>query len=118
VRSARDRTAASGVMRALGICPHCSAPISPLRLLRTRRRRPYECPHCEGKAAIAPRSGMRAVVLYVAALAIPLYALDYFGATGVVSLAACLGAALAIPVVFARICRFEAVSPKQAAFKS
>jgi hypothetical protein len=61
---------------------------------------------------------MRAVVHYVAALAIPLYVLDYFGATRVASLAACLAAALAVPVVFARICRFEAVLPKQAAFKS
>jgi hypothetical protein len=61
---------------------------------------------------------MCAVVIFVAALAILLYALDYFGATRAVSLAVCVAAALVIPVVFARICRFEATSPKQSAFKS
>ncbi|MGH8222861.1 MAG: hypothetical protein ACREQZ_07790 [Woeseiaceae bacterium] len=57
---------------------------------------------------IAPRSGMCAVVLYVAALAIPLFALDYLGVPRVALFAVCVAAVIVIPIFFARFCRFEA----------
>lgn len=107
-----------GVMGRLGVCPRCSARINPWGVLRMSRRTPYKCPSCGGSAVIAPRSGMNAVVLYVAALAIPLFALDYLGVPRVALLAACVAAVVAIPIVFARICRFEATIPEHATVRS
>jgi DNA-directed RNA polymerase subunit RPC12/RpoP len=95
-------------MGTRGVCPRCSARISPWGVLRMSRRTPYRCPSCGGNAVIAPRSGMGAVVVYVAVLAIPLFALDYLGVPRVALFAACVAAVVAIPIVFARICRFEA----------
>jgi hypothetical protein len=57
---------------------------------------------------------MMVVVAYVAALASPLFALDYFGVPRIVLFAGCAAGALAIPIVFARLCRFDAASPKEA----
>lgn len=104
-------------MRTLGVCPHCSTRIRPWRVLLISRRTPYKCPSCGGEAVIARRSGMSAVVAYVAVLAIPLVALDYLGVPRVALFAACAAGALAIPIVFARICRFEAAIPPRSAVK-
>jgi hypothetical protein len=91
----------------LGVCPHCRARIQPLRVLRITRATPYKCPSCEGTAVILPRSGMTTVLAYVVALAIPLFALDYLGVSRLALFAACAAAAVAMPLVFARFCRFE-----------
>jgi hypothetical protein len=61
---------------------------------------------------------MSAVILYAAALAIPLFALDYLGVPGVMLFAACVAAVIAIPIVFARLCRFEATIPEHLTAKS
>lgn len=53
---------------------------------------------------------MRVVLGWVVALAFPLALLDYLQVPRVVLFAVCAGAALAIPVVFARFCRFEAAT--------
>ena len=71
------------------------------------RRTPYECGSCGAKAVINPQIGMRVVAAYVAALAILVFGLEHAGAGAVEAYAVCLIAALAIPAVFAWLCRFE-----------
>lgn len=61
---------------------------------------------------------MRAIAVCVGALALPLFGLDYLGVPPVALFAACVVAVVAIPVVFAWICRFEPIIPNQAAVKS
>jgi hypothetical protein len=95
---------------AAGVCPHCQARIDPWRILRMTRRTPYTCASCGGPARIDPRSGMMVVVLYVVALAIPLIALTLLGVSRTVLFVAAVAGALAIPSVFARMCRYEAVN--------
>jgi hypothetical protein len=51
---------------------------------------------------------MLAVTGYVAALAVPLFLLDLLGVPPALLLAACLLASVALPLVMARACRFEA----------
>jgi hypothetical protein len=51
---------------------------------------------------------MRTVLAYVAVLALALFALDHFGVPRIVLFAGCAAGALAIPFVFARLCRFDA----------
>ena len=94
-------------MTPLGACPHCKARIFPLRVFRINRATPYECATCKGRAVIRPRDGMLAMVAYVGALAIPLFALDYVGVSPVVLFVACVVAVVATPWVLARFCRFE-----------
>jgi hypothetical protein len=93
---------------AAGTCPHCPARIDPWRILRSTRRTPYTCPSCAGTARLNPRSGIVAVVGWVSALAIPIVALNVLGASRTLTFVVALAGALAIPFVFARICRFDA----------
>jgi len=102
-------------MRKPGICPHCDIQINPRRLLRVSRRVPYICPACGGESVIPPRSGMTSVLVFVAALGMLLIMLDFLGAPRVAIFAAALIAVFAIPLVFARISRFEPEIPLQAA---
>ncbi len=95
-------------MSRLGVCAHCSAGISPRRVLRMSRRKPYVCPSCGGRSAIAARSGVAAVAAYVAAIALPLFALDALGGPRALLFAGCVVATILIPIVFARFCRFDA----------
>src|SRR5688500_10706236 len=94
-------------MNALGICPHCRKPISARQLLRMSRAAPYRCRNCGGESAIAARSGMWAVISYVAAISIPLLTLTYFDVPRVALYGVATVAALVVPSVFARICRFD-----------
>jgi CXXC-20-CXXC protein len=100
-------------MNTLGICPHCREPISARHLLRMSRIAPYRCRNCGGESVIAARSGMWAVVSYVAAISIPLLTLTYFDVPRVALYAVATVAALVIPSVFALICRFDPVRPAQ-----
>lgn len=92
---------------AAGTCPHCKARIDPWRILRITRRTPYTCPSCAGTARLDARSGIVVVVGWVCGLAIPLVALNLASASRTVILVVALAGALAIPFLFARICRFE-----------
>jgi|SRR5687767_2335460 len=92
---------------AAGTCPHCQARIDPRRILRMTRRRPYTCPSCAGTARLDPGSGAAVLVGYIVAIAVPLFLLEYVGASRTVLFVACIIAALAIPFVFARFSRFE-----------
>lgn len=94
-------------MNSPGTCPHCEAPIRAWAVLRVSRRTPYICAACRGTSVIAPRSGMSVVLGWVVALALPLALLDYFQIPRVGLFALCAGAALALPLIFARFCRFE-----------
>ena len=67
---------------------------------------------------IAPGSGMIAVAGYVGALAVPLLTLDYFGVPRVALSVACLVAAIAMPVVLARVCRFDALIAEHTSIRS
>lgn len=96
-----------GAMSALGICPHCRKAISARQLLRMSSVAPYRCRNCGGESVIGARSGMWAVISYVAAIAIPLLTLDYFDVPRVALYGVATVAALVIPPVFARICRFD-----------
>jgi hypothetical protein len=98
-----------------GFCPHCDMHISPWRLLRVSRRISYKCPTCGGESLIPPRSGKGFVVAFVTALALPLFLLDYFGVERVAIFAVAVIGALATPIVFARICRFEPKTPARTA---
>jgi DNA-directed RNA polymerase subunit RPC12/RpoP len=95
-------------MHSIGVCPHCGARIDPRRVLLITRRVPYTCASCGGESVIARGSGMRAVLAYVAALALPVFALDYLDVPRIVLFAGCAAGALAIPIVFTRLCRFDA----------
>jgi len=92
---------------ATGSCPHCQTRIDPWRILRITRRTPYACPSCAGTSRLSARSGMMAVVGFVCALGIPLVTLDTLGASRTVIFVVAVAGTLAIPFVFARICRFE-----------
>ena len=96
-------------MNALGKCPHCGERISPWRLLRVSRATPYACDKCGGQATVAAPSGRRAVLVYVAAMALPPLLLFGLGASDLVLYVAATAAALLIPVFLARFCRFEPV---------
>lgn len=98
-------------MNSTGICPHCRVPIRAGGVLRVSRRTPYICAACHGASVIAPSSGMRVVLGWVVALALPLAILDYFEAPRVGLFTLCAGASVAIPSIFARFCRFEAATP-------
>lgn len=93
-----------------GTCPHCPARIDPWRILRMTRRTPYICPSCAGTSRLEPRSGVLVVVGFVCALGIPLAALNLLGASRTVIFVVAVLGALAIPFVFARICRFESAN--------
>ena len=86
--------------------------------MRISRRMPYECTKCGGKSVIPARSGMKAVVLFVAALAVPLFALELLGVPRVVLFVACVAGVVAVPLVFARVCRFEPMAEGHGAAKS
>jgi hypothetical protein len=101
-------------MNALGSCPHCRKPISAQQLLRMSRVAPYRCRNCGGEAVIAARSGMWAVVTYVAAISIPLLTLTCFDVPLLALYGVATVAALGIPPIFARICRFDPARPKTA----
>lgn len=92
---------------AAGTCPHCQARIDPRRILRMTRRTPYTCPSCAGTARLASSSGAAVLVGYIVAIAVPLVLLEYAGASRTFLFLACIIAALTIPFVFARICRFD-----------
>lgn len=98
-------------MDAVGKCPHCRERISAWRLLRVSRATPYVCGKCGGEALIAAPSGRRAAIIYVLAIALPLLALSRIDVSDVVLYAAATAAALAIPIFFARLCRFESTCP-------
>lgn len=53
-------------------------------------------------------SGMKAVAGYVAAIAVPLFALDLLGVPRAALFVACLAAAMALPAALARVCGFDA----------
>jgi hypothetical protein len=95
------------VMSSPGMCPHCGARIRARGILRVSRRTPYTCASCRAVSVMAPRSAMRVVLGWVVALAFPLALLNYLQMHRVVLFAVCVGAALAIPLIFARFCRFE-----------
>jgi hypothetical protein len=99
-------------MNALGICPHCRKPISARQLLRMSRVAPYRCRNCGGEAVIAGRSGAWAVVTYVAAISVPLLTLAYFDVPILALYGMASAAALMIPPIFARICRFDPARPE------
>ncbi len=96
-------------MPAPGHCPHCHGRISPSRVLRITRRTPYTCPSCAGRATITPRNGMIVLAGYVAVLGMLLFALDALRAPRLAVFAAAASGVLAIPSVFARFGRFEAL---------
>ncbi len=54
---------------------------------------------------------MRIVLGWVMALALPLSILDYLQVPRLGLFALCAGASIAIPLIFARFCRFEASMP-------
>ena len=54
---------------------------------------------------------MRIVLGWVMALALPLSILDYLQVPRLGLFALCTGASIAIPLIFARFCRFEASTP-------
>lgn len=92
---------------AAGTCPHCQARIDARRILRMTRRTPYTCPSCARTARLDPGSGAAVLVGYIVAIAVLLFLLEYVGASRTVLFVACIIAALTIPFVFARICRFD-----------
>ncbi len=98
-------------MNSAGICPHCGVSIRAGGVLRVSRRRPYICAACHGASVISPSSGIRAVLGWVVALALPLAILDYFETPRVGLFTLCAGASVAISSIFARFCRFEATTP-------
>lgn len=97
-------------MNSTGICPHCRVPIRAGGVLRVSRRTPYICAACHGASVIAPSSGIRIVLGWVVALALPLAVLDFLDAPREVLFILCAGASIAIPLIFVRFCRFEAAT--------
>jgi hypothetical protein len=98
-------------MTSAGICLYCGARIRARNVLRVSRRRPYICAACHCESVIVPSSGMRIVLGWVMALALPLSILDYFEASRVELFTLSAGASIVIPLIFARFCRFEASTP-------
>ena len=92
---------------AAGTCPHCKARIDQWRILRITRRTPYTCPSCAGIAQLEPRSAMVAVVMWVCGLTVPLVGLNLVSASRTLIFVVAVAGALAIPFLFARVCRFE-----------
>ncbi|MCC7177459.1 MAG: hypothetical protein IT177_03630 [Acidobacteria bacterium] len=94
---------------AFGVCPHCRSRISPSRVLRITRRTPYACPSCAGRAVITPQIGMIVLIGYVAVLGMLLFALDALRAPRLAVFSAAASGVRAMPSVFARFGRFEAL---------
>lgn len=105
-------------MGALGVCPCCGVPISARSFFRISRHIPYECTKCGSKSVIPAHSGMKAMILFVAALSVPLFALEFLGVPRVVLFVACVAGVVAIPLVFARICRFDPIAEDHGEAKS
>lgn len=98
-------------MNSVGRCSHCGVPIRAGGVLRISRRTPYTCAVCHGVSVIAPGSGMRVVLGWFVSLALLLAVLDSFNLPLAVLSIVSVGASIAIPLIFARFCRFESATP-------
>jgi hypothetical protein len=94
-------------MNRAGKCPHCGIVIRTHGVLRVSRHTPYRCDACGGEAIISPTDGMRIVLGWVVAIAIPGAMLDYFQAGEIALFVLCAIGACMLPLVFARFCQFE-----------
>lgn len=72
-----------------------------------RRAYRYRCPACHGESRLNRASGIVALVIFVAAMAITLGMLELVGAPLLTIYVVATIEVLAIPLIFARMCRFD-----------
>ncbi len=90
-----------------GVCPHCKRGIHTLGVLRISRRAPYRCPMCGGLSVISPQNGIWLMLGWSLAVGLLGAGLEYLYASSILLFLFCAVASCLLPLIFARLCRFE-----------
>lgn len=94
-------------MNLAGVCSHCKHGIHALGVLRISRRTPYRCPACGGLSVTSPKSGIWLILGWSLVVALLGAGLERLYASSLLLFLLCAIASCLLPLIFARLCRFE-----------